>query len=678
MADDLPLKSEATGPAPSRAEAVVGAWVTQLCVAHPGLRPAAATLQRALDRATQAHAGQQRASGRPYIEHPQAVAELVALVLQDPEAIVSALLHDTIEDTTVTVAQLHAEFGPVVARIVEALTKIEHLPAVAPDARVAEDWRRLIFGIADDPRVVIVKLADRLHNMRTLDVLSDARRQRIAQETRMVYAPLADRFGLQQWKAELEDAAFKYLEPEAYQQLKYALGLRLAARDALLREAMAEVLQHLREHQVAVVEVEARAKHLWSIQRKLRVRHLGAEGVSELHDLHGLRVLLADTGQCYQALGVMHNRWQPVPGRFKDYIASPKSNGYQSLHTTLIGPRGTPIELQLRTLEQHRVAEWGLAAHWAYKDGSPTTTSIEWFAHLKELASDNARPEEFLEYLQLALAESDLFALTPAGEVKRLPVGASVLDFAFAVHSDVGSHAAGARVNGRQVPLSTVLRTGDRVEIQTHPRSHPTREWLSWVRLPRARQKIRQALAAQQPPAPAKPAPVPRVAPPPRQPAVLPTAAPAPAVAADTSGLMVKLASCCRPVPGDAVRGFITRGRGITIHRDTCPDLSRQPLDRQLPVTWPQLGLREGTARLWLAGTDRKGLALDLMHAVTTHDATMSGVQITVRGHEARARLDVAVEDCAQLARVIAALRQVRGISDATREEPLAPPPSPI
>lgn len=642
-------------------------------------------LNAALACAAEAHKSQTRDSGLPYIIHPVTVAILVADVLEDPEAIAAALLHDTLEDTPITPEEIVSCSTATVLRLVRALTKIQHLPAVQPSEREAEHWRRLILGMAEDLRVIIVKLADRVHNMRTVDVLSQERQIRIATETRVVYAPLADRFGLQLWKAELEDLAFKSLDRSGYQSLAQALMLRKSERQDLLDAAVADIRTELESNQVAPLDVAARAKHLWSIQRKLVDRVVSVDG---LHDLHGVRVVLDDVGQCYQALGIIHHRWQAVPGRMKDYISHPKSNGYQSLHTTVIGPGGGQIEIQLRTREQHRIAEWGLAAHWSYKEARLSATSNEWFSHLQDLATDQAGADEFLEYLQKTLQGGELFALTPTGDVKRLPARSTVLDFAFAVHTDVGLHMSGARVNGRQVSLQGLLQTGDTVEIQTHPRAHPTRDWLSWTHLPRARQKIRQYLAHYDPLVKATASDTVSTSTSSKGKAlpsivsvsdsiaeestmILPLGPSQPlskTATSDTTGMLVKMASCCWPIPGESICGYTTRGRGVSIHRSNCPELLTIPVDRQMDISWETLGHITGTARLWIHGSDRHGWAMDLMQAVTSQNASMAGVQITVKREAARARLDVQVQSLHHLNKVLTSLEQVRNVTTVVRE----------
>ncbi len=452
-------------------------------------------LERAYRFAAEAHQGQKRLSGDDFITHPVAVAQILADLGLDTTTLEAALLHDTVEDTPVTLERLEAEFGPDVARLVDGLTKLEHIAFRSREQEQAENVRKMIVAMAGDIRVLLIKLADRLHNMRTLAPLPLERQRRIATETLEIYAPLAHRLGVQQMKWEMEDLSFKTLHPGPYREIANLVEKRRGERQQYTDEVLKAARTRLREAGIRA-EVEGRPKHLYSIYEKMI---LGGKEFNEIYDLTGVRILVDSVRDCYAALGAIHSLWKPVPGRFKDYVAMPKSNMYQSLHTTVVGPEGRSIEVQIRTREMHRTAEFGIAAHWRYKESregkkAKEAADLAWLGQMLEWLKDLADPREFMEGLKIDLYGGQVFVFTPKGDVINLPSGATPVDFAYAIHTEVGHRTIGAKVSGKLVPLDYELRTGDTVEILTSKAQGegPSQDWLKFVVTPRARNKIRQ------------------------------------------------------------------------------------------------------------------------------------------------------------------------------------------
>ena len=451
-------------------------------------------VKAAYDLAVEAHRGQRRASGAEYVEHCVEVATILAQLRLDGASIVSGLVHDVVEDTDRTLQDLEEMFGPEVVTIVDGVTKIGKVRFSSSTVQQVENYRKLLLSMAADARVILVKLADRLHNMRTLEHLPPEKQRRIARETREIYAPLAHRLGMAAIKWELEDLAFKFLEPDAYLALRKNVQSTRKARERQIL-SVRRPLEEALEAAGVPAEVTGRPKHLWSIYRKMQKRTLPFE---QIYDLMAMRVITDSVQNCYAALGIIHSQWTPVQERFHDYVATPKSNMYQSIHTTVFGPGGRQFEIQIRTEEMHRTAEQGIAAHWKYKErtgGHPKDTEVDealsWFRQVLEWQKETREPEEFMEFLRMDLFQGEIFVFTPKGEVKQLPVGSTPIDFAFAVHTEVGFRCAGAKVNGRISPLSRPLRNGDTVEILTNPRQKPSRDWLAFVKTARARQRIR-------------------------------------------------------------------------------------------------------------------------------------------------------------------------------------------
>ncbi len=452
-------------------------------------------IERAYRFASEHHEGQKRLSGEDFIEHPLAVAQILADLGLDTTTLEAALLHDTVEDTDVSVADLETEFGPEVSRIVDGLTKLDALSFRSREHEQAENVRKMIVAMAGDIRVLLIKLADRLHNMRTLSALPKDKQRRIATATLEIYAPLAHRLGVQQVKWELEDLSFKTLHPGPYHEIASLVEKRRGERQQYVEGVLEAARVRIREAGLKA-EVGGRPKHLYSIYEKMVV---GGKEFNEIYDLAGIRVQVDSVRDVYAALGAIHSLWKPVPGRFKDYIAMPKSNMYQSLHTTVVGPQGRPIEVQIRTKEMHRTAEYGIAAHWRYKEGrdgkkAKEAADLAWLGQMLEWLKDMADPREFMEGLKIDLYGGQVFCFTPKGDVMNLPAGATPVDFAYAIHTEVGHRTIGAKVNGKLVPLDYELRTGDTVEILTSKAQGegPSQDWLRWVKTPRARNKIRQ------------------------------------------------------------------------------------------------------------------------------------------------------------------------------------------
>ncbi len=710
----------------------------------PGFGPGAAGAYDRLDHdvlvhaykySDVAHAGQVRHSGEPYVSHCVEVARILADLQLDTITVACGLLHDIVEDTDITVEDVAREFGPEVAQIVDGLTKIANLPMSSREERQVENYRKLLLSIAKDARVILIKLADRLHNMRTLDWLAPEKRRRIAQETRDLYAPLAHRFGMAKVRWELEDLAFKHLEPEAYKSLAKLVAAKRGEREALIGQMREPLEKRLGEAGIIDVEVTGRPKHLWSIYKKMQQRERPYE---DIYDLLAIRVIVPNVLECYHALGVIHDGWTPVQERIKDYIAQPKSNGYQSLHTTVFGPGRQLFEIQIRTRDMHRTADFGIAAHWRYKENSRSADELDkqlaWFRQVLELQLDAETPGEFLEFLKLDLYQDEIFVFTPTGDVIQLPKGATPLDFAFAVHSQVGAHCAGAKVNGRIAPLARELKNSETVEILTNPNAKPSRDWLAHVRTGKARHKIRQLLRLEEhssamrlgreilerelrrrrlPKADDQDLyPIARLLklkdaahliasigagdvhvlqvlkllhP------LLDTSPSEPAEKTGTferivdrvrgtgkgiriqgaDGLLVRYAQCCQPVPGDRVIGYVTRGRGVSIHRSDCPNLlllAHEP-ERRLEIDWQEMAGERFVVRLALEGNDRRGLYADVAAAVSATGTDIKSLELKTTDGKVSGSAMVEVENLAHLERIIKAARRVKGIAVVSRRE---------
>jgi GTP diphosphokinase / guanosine-3',5'-bis(diphosphate) 3'-diphosphatase len=689
-------------------------------------------LARAYRFSEAAHRGQVRNSGDPYITHCVDVAKILADLQLDSVTVASGLIHDVVEDTKVTVADVEREFGKDIAAIVDGLTKIAKLPTSgSQEERQVESYRKLLLSIAKDARVIIVKLADRLHNMRTLEWLPPEKRRRIAQETRDLYAPLAHRFGMAKLRWELEDLSFKHLEAEGYKALAKQVATKRAEREELIRQMREPLERALTRAGIKNFDVTGRPKHLWSIYKKMKTRERPYE---EIYDLLAIRVLVESVPDCYHALGIIHEAFTPLQERIKDYIAQPKSNGYQSLHTTVFGPGRQLFEIQIRTREMHRTADYGIAAHWRYKEDEggkdDLDSRLQWFRQVLELQMDAKTPDEFLEFLKLDLYQDEIFVFTPTGDVIQLPKGATPIDFAFAVHTEVGQHCAGAKVNNRIAPLSRPLRNSETVEIITAASARPTRDWLAHVRTGRARHKIRQVLRRDAEQSAEKlgieilereikkrrlvkpdEATLQRAATAmglmngqhllasigqgdinvvqaikqiyPETAEVEP---PKPNVfdrfvdrmrgtkgvrIQGVDGLMVRYAQCCQPVPGDPVVGYVTRGRGVSIHRADCPNLlllAHEP-ERRLEIDWQEAEGERFVVRLAIEANDRRSLYADIAGAVSSTGTDIRSMDLHSTDGRVNGSVIVEVENLAHLEKIIKATRKVKGITDVARRE---------
>jgi GTP diphosphokinase / guanosine-3',5'-bis(diphosphate) 3'-diphosphatase len=692
-------------------------------------------IARAYRLSEKAHRGQKRASGEEYIAHCVEVAKILADLHLDTISVASGLVHDVVEDTLISLPELREQLGEEIANIVDGVTKIGKVQFRSNTEQQVENYRKLLLSMAQDARVILIKLADRVHNMRTLEHLRADKRRRIALETREIYAPLAHRLGMARIRWELEDLTFKHLEPEAYRDLAKKVADRRTEREENIEALRAPLEEELRKAGIPC-EVYGRPKHLWSIHRKMVQRGRPYE---EIYDLMAIRVVTDNVANCYHALGVIHNRWTPLQERFHDYIATPKSNMYRSLHTTIFGQRGRLYEIQIRTHEMHRTAEYGIAAHWRYKDGADGQVNevdekLSWFRQVLEWQQDTREPEEFMEFLRIDLFQDEIFVFTPKGDVKQLPKTSTPIDFAFAVHTEVGLHCAGARVNGRIAPLSRELKNGDTVEVITDTRHRPSRDWLAFVKTARARQKIRQWIKTEESQSSislgrdlldreirkarkVKPSeadmsraaaalsmptfehvlsalghgeigpsailkvlyPDDEIAPP-RPPTALERLVER--VRGSGKGvriqglenMMVRYSACCQPVPGDEVIGYITRGRGISIHRIDCPNilnLGEHP-ERRVEIEWEAESGERFFVRLVIEGDDRRGLLSDIATAISETGTNIQSAEIKSVEGGMNGNFAVEVQDLTHLKKVMKAIRRVKGVLSVERKEHFA------
>jgi GTP pyrophosphokinase len=695
-------------------------------------------LRRAYVFSAYEHKGQVRHSGEPYLVHPLEVADLLADMKLDVVAVAAGLLHDIVEDTQTPIERIKELFGPDIAHVVEGVTKLGAIPFSSSEERQAENFRKMLLAMVDDIRVILVKLADRLHNMRTLHHLPEERRIKIAQETRDIYAPIANRLGMSKVKNELEELAFKYLEPKPYEALRQEVEARRRATEGLIDELIKTVSAKLADAQVPILRIDGRIKRLFSIHQKLRRQKIDLD---QVYDFMALRIITNSIKDCYAALGIIHQTWSPVPGRIKDFIAMPRPNGYQSLHTSVVSERGFPFEVQIRTAEMHRVAEEGIAAHWKYKEGRHGADRDEqyflWLRQLLEFQQEVRDPQEFLQNLKLELYPEEVYIFTPAGEVKALPRDATPVDFAYAIHTDVGHQCVGARVNGKMVPLRTRLRNGDIVQVMTTPGHHPSRDWLNFVVTSRARNKIKHYIHAEEkarsldlgkkvfdkearryglnlksltegpaftaaltdygftkaeelfaalgygklavrsvlaklvPQEQLKEAdsgPIAQVASVVRR--VLGPAEDKIKVRG-FDDLMVFRARCCNPIRGEKIVGYITRGKGVSVHSAACTNVVNLLYDpeRKIDVEWDK-GTEEShyTVRLSLQVEDRKGILADVTSKIAGINTNIRNVEATSDADQ-RGRIDMTVEisDVKHLQKVVKALRGVEGVVDVER-----------
>jgi guanosine-3',5'-bis(diphosphate) 3'-pyrophosphohydrolase len=689
-------------------------------------------MRKAYEYSNQAHRGKFRESGHPYINHCLDVAFILAEQHLDSATIAAGLLHDVVEDTDVTIQQVREEFGEEIAELVDGVTKIGELKFKSAEEEQVEYFRKMLLSMAKDIRVIIIKLADRLHNMRTLDPLDKQKQIRIAQETRDVYAPLAHRFGMARIKWELEDLSLKYLDPKAYDELVQKVNERREDREAYIQEITQPLKRELEKVGVNA-EITGRPKHFYSIYRKMQRRQKPFE---EIFDLFAIRIIVNTVAECYHALGIVHALWMPVADRIHDYIRLPKSNMYQSLHTTVIGPRGKMVEIQIRTHQMHRTAEYGIAAHWLYKEGrkelDESDKQMVWLREVLEWQKDLTNPSEFLEYLKIDLFHDDIFVFTPKGELKQLPKGSTPLDFAYAVHSDVGHHCTGAKVSGKMVPLNTLLSNGDEVEIITSPHQMPSQDWLKVVKTSKARSKIKhwlkqkgyeeslnlgkqiferelkkhslKGLSEQElsdlamslnfkessamlhalgggnvstahifsklisPEEKEKPAPsiIKKF--------VEKARGGAKGIRVGGMGnLMFRFAQCCQPVPGEEIVGFVTRGRGISIHRSDCPNALQIGIEneRKVKVEWDVDKDQSFMVRLEVLVQDRKNILKDITEAIADADTNVRGAEIKGGESVASGSFVIEVKNLSHLNKTLKRIAKVKGVIQVERAKGL-------
>ncbi|HEY2987200.1 MAG TPA: bifunctional (p)ppGpp synthetase/guanosine-3',5'-bis(diphosphate) 3'-pyrophosphohydrolase [Candidatus Binatia bacterium] len=692
-------------------------------------------IRRAYDFSAGVHRGQKRLSGEPYLIHPTAVAGIIADLKLDVPSVVGGLLHDTVEDTLATLDEIKNLFGPEIAGLVDGVTKLSQVNFTSVEEKQAENFRKMIVAMAKDIRVILIKLADRTHNMRTLDHMPLPKQLATAQETLEIYAPLAHRLGIAWVKDELEDLALKYLHPEIYYQLKRNVVKKKAAREKYINEVIA-LIGKLLEKEGIDAAVTGRPKHFYSIYQKMETQNLLYD---QIYDLVAFRIMVDTARECYETLGVIHSHWKPVPGRFKDYIALPKANMYQSLHTTVIGPYGERMEIQIRTQEMHRVAEEGIAAHWRYKKEGVDfqfndMQRFAWLRQLLEWQQNLQDPQEFLHSIKEDLFSDAVYVFTPKGDLLNFPKGATVIDFAYRIHSEVGHHCSGARINGQLVPLKYLLRSGDTVEIITMHQQTPSRDWLKLAKTPRAKAHIRNWLKKQQRERSValgreilesdlnqhkldyaslrRDGKIEAIAKElgmkddeallasigygkimPRQ--ILLKLVPADQldggkkqaegtlerlfrivsrqkrdVGVQVKGVgdvLVRFARCCHPLPGEKITGFITRGRGVTVHVSTCPTVLESDPHRKVEVMWQDGNQTARPIKIEVSCVDRPGLLAAISAAITGADANIARAQIRTEDEKALNTFEVMITDSAQLKKVLAKITKVKGVYKATR-----------
>lgn len=704
-------------------------------------------LKKAYTFAEKAHSDQYRKSGEPYILHPVEVAGILVDLELDPNTIAAAFLHDVVEDTDATVEQLREEFNDEVALLVDGVTKLKKIKYKSKEEQQAENHRKMIIAMSRDIRVILIKLADRLHNMRTLKHLPPEKQRRISNETLEIFAPLAHRLGISKIKWELEDIALRYLDPQQYYRIVNLMKKKRAEREQYIEEVVETIKENLAEIYVKA-DVSGRPKHIYSIYRKMKLQN---KQFNEIYDLLAVRIIVKNIKDCYAVLGVIHTCWKPMPGRFKDYIAMPKANMYQSLHTTVIGPNGEPLEVQIRSEEMHRIAEFGVAAHWAYKEGktlSNDNASLEnklgWFREILEWQNDTSNAQEFMESLKIDLFSDMVFVFTPKGDVIELPKGSVPLDFAYRIHSEVGNRCIGAKVNGKMVPLDHQLKTGDIVEILTSKHSYgPSQDWLKITQSSHAKNKIRQWFKKErreenivkgrellekelkandlEPKVVLTEENIIEVAQKfsfsgeedmlaaigyggispkqivtrlsekyrkdtvPEQ--VKQTIAEAVAeispitrkkktnIGVKVKGvdnLLIRLSKCCSPVPGDEIIGFITKGRGVSIHRQDCPNVNTvEAKERLLPVEWEASNMENKSyyVDIEVTGYDRNGLLNEVLQAITESRTTISAVtgRSDHRNKVATINMTISINNVDHLQKIVEKIKAVPDIYSVRR-----------
>lgn len=693
-------------------------------------------IRRAYEYSVKAHEGQMRQTGEPYVQHPLAVAGILTFLKLDVPAIAAGLLHDTLEDTVATQEELEKEFGADVARLVEGVTKIGQIPFKSYEEKQAENFRKMVLSMADDIRVVFIKLADRLHNMQTLEALPDEKRKQISQETMEIYAPLANRLGMSWIKQELEDLCFQYLQPEACSLLKLRLAKRNDERQAYI-QSLIQIAQEALTEAGLPGQIDGRPKHLFSIYQKMERRSVSFD---EIYDLTAIRIVTDSKMNCYAVLGLLHSIWPPVPGRVKDYVATPRSNLYQSLHTTVVGPQGEYVEFQIRTAEMHRINEYGVAAHWLYKEPRKVRGGDEevfsWLRQFVEWHKDLSDNRQFMDSVKLDLFHDVVFVFTPKGEVREVPVGSTPLDLAYAIHTEIGDHCVGAKINGKLVPLRYQLHSGDMAEILTSPSQVPHRGWLKFVRTSKAKTKIKhwfkvaeqkralelgrrlleqefqqkylsaeQSLKSERLVAMAKGKGCEtvdelirmvgfgRLAPDQIVEHFKEESEQSPSIAAKsvlsvpnmkspglfkdgpvkfggTNDVLMQLSKCCKPVPGEPIHGYITRGRGLTIHAVDCPNFQSLEWEhnRLVEVEWDADVEGDHSVDVSVLTLDRPGVLAKVSSGISQCKANITKAEISTR-EDQKAVLDFVIEvkNTSHLELILQEIQRVNGILSAKR-----------
>lgn len=694
-------------------------------------------IQRAYVFSAMAHEGQTRRSGEPYLTHPLEVSYIVARLRMDVASVAAALLHDTVEDTVATVEQLQEDFGDDVAFLVKGLTKLEKINFSNAEEAQAENFRKMVVAMSRDLRVIVVKLADRLHNMRTLTHLKPEKQQRIARETLEIYAPLANRLGIAWVKTELEDLSFKYLHPDEYKSLAERIKKTKKERESYIEKVIGLMGAEMARHNLQC-ELSGRPKHLWSIRQKMKKSEAEFES---LYDILAFRILVDEVGECYEALGHVHSLWKPVPGRFKDYIALPKANGYRSLHTSVLGPDRERIEIQVRTHEMHRTAEYGIAAHWSYKEanygmGSSPDRKFDWLRQLLEWQQDLKDPSDFMETVKVDLFDQEVYVFTPNGDVKAFPRGATPLDFAYSIHTDLGHECSGAKVNGRMVKLNYKLQNGDRVEILRTPGNKPNRDWLNIVKTGRATTKIRTYLRQESRDQALQlgqemleqglkpygltfnkvrktgkletcanksgyrtvnemvalvgygklrlesllpdlvPASKLESGPEPQRPdnpikklikRVLPKSNTG-IVVDGLEGVATTFPKCCNPVHGEDIVGFVTRGKGVVIHRKDCPRARDYDPACRVDVQWSSRAKQTREVEIRVYTSDTTGMLASISQSFYNANINITAVNcITDEDRKAVNNFKVQVSDWDQLQRVVGSISKIDGVTKVER-----------
>lgn len=685
-------------------------------------------IQQAYEFSLQAHSNQRRYSGEPYLEHVINVAEILADLKMDSTTISAGILHDVVEDTGINLAEVEEHFGSEVARLVDGVTKISELRFESREERQAETFRKMLLSMVRDVRVIIIKFADRLHNMRTLEHVPAKKRKLIALETRDVYAPLAHRFGIAKIKWELEDLVLKHLDEESYEMLNRKINQRRDQRERYIRHITTPIKRELKKAKIKAM-VAGRAKHFFSIYNKMQTRNKPFE---EIYDLLAIRIIVDKIEECYYTLGIVHNLYMPIYDRFKDYIAMPKINGYQSLHTTVVGPEGKMVEIQIRTHLMHRTAEIGIAAHWIYKEGKKGDSELErhmiWLKQLVDQQMQEEDPADFMEQLKIDLFQDEVFVFSPKGDLYKLPVGSTPIDFAFEIHTQIGMNCIGAKVNGRIVPLRSTLKSGDQVEIITSANQEPHQDWLSFVKTAKARQRIKKYLREAQQGQTMKFGEellirylkkynmnkenpefknviqklgfknldsvllalgsgefsvdtisrklFPGETPPEKKETFFTRYTKR--ARSDSSikvqgmnDVLINFGKCCQPVPGDKIIGFLTKGRGITVHRIDCKNMLSLGDDheKKIKVAWDIDDEQSFQIHLSVLGEDRRELLSDVSQAIAKCDSNILVVNFKVEDSLAKGNLVVQVRDLHHLTKIIHSIRKVMGIITVERVE---------